>query len=551
MSIYHRTTVVLVLWCILACNATGNKPPIGTPTQVNHEAPSQVDTQEDMKLNDTQNVLPSPPLGSATALDPDVEVIDSADMGDQPVLARQINRRPGDPRIRLMGPRLLTPANSPPPGWTRPQQGFLPGRTRNPPASFLPGRTRDPSATSLPGQTLEPRGNFLPGQTRDLGMLTTFLPGKTLNQGTTYAGHAKAPNGFKYMGTVYESAWMPVNQVKNHMTNQGFAGFNIPQHFQQTPKQNWPIINVGGAVSSSQGPEQMPTLGHTQVPQYPQQRPTLQGGNPFMLPGQTQMQPFNTPGGFLPGRTLSNGVQDIVTTCERKSCYVNCRLNGLGGGRCTRGGCVCYAAFFDVNGAPTAPQAYPEDQIWYALTNEEQESIRHAKWSRGDHDHTRPDYRPTARPTFRPFFPTTSRPTARPTYAPTARPTFVPTPRPAVPSTARPTFAPVTTSRPTFAPTTRPTYAPTPRPTYAPTPRPDFSPSTTTADPYDAPEDDWFGGGGDDYNYEENDEDYYEADEDDGFGDDGFGDDGFGDSGDGAGDGFDDFEEDSDDEWDW
>ena len=81
--------------------------------------------------------------------------------------------------------------------------------------------------------------------------------------------------------------------------------------------------------------------------------------------------------------------------------------------------------------------------------------------------------------------------------------------------------------------------------------------STTTADPYDAPEDDWFGGGGgeDDYNYEDNDEDYYEADGDgfgdDGFGDDGFGDDGFGDSGDGAGDGFDDFEEDSDDEWDW
>ena len=62
-----------------------------------------------------------------------------------------------------------------------------------------------------------------------------------------------------------------------------------------------------------------------------------------------------------------------------------------------RGGCVCYAAFFDVNGAPTAPQAYPEDQIWYALTNEEQESIRHAKWSRGDHDHARPDYWPTAR----------------------------------------------------------------------------------------------------------------------------------------------------------
>ena len=73
--------------------------------QVNHEAPSQVDTQEDHKLNDTHKMLPSPPLGSATALDPDVEVIKTADMEDQPVLARQIERRPGDPRTRLMGPR--------------------------------------------------------------------------------------------------------------------------------------------------------------------------------------------------------------------------------------------------------------------------------------------------------------------------------------------------------------------------------------------------------------------------------------------------------------
>ena len=80
--------------------------------------------------------------------------------------------------------RLLRPANSPPPGWPRLQQGFLPGRTRNPPASFLPGRTRDPSVTTLPGQTLNPSGNFLPGQTRDPGMpTTTFLPGRTQNQG--------------------------------------------------------------------------------------------------------------------------------------------------------------------------------------------------------------------------------------------------------------------------------------------------------------------------------------------------------------------------------
>jgi hypothetical protein len=35
----------------------------------------------------------------------------------------------------------------------------------------------------------------------------------------------------------------------------------------------------------------------------------------------------------------------------------------MGGGRCTKAGCVCYMAFFDYDGSPTS-YYYPEDNIW-------------------------------------------------------------------------------------------------------------------------------------------------------------------------------------------
>ena len=126
-------------------------------------------------------------------------------------------------------------------------------------------------------------------------------------------------------------------------------------------------------------------------------------------------------------------ITEIIASCEPKSCYVDCRMRQVGGGRCTKGGCMCYVAWTKPDGSPFG-MTYREDAIWYTLSKEEQDRIRMAKWRPG----------PTARPTYAP--------STRPTYAPTTRPTYAPTTTEAVtiPST-RPTFAPTTTQ-----PTARP-----------------------------------------------------------------------------------------------
>ena len=49
----------------------------------------------------------------------------------------------------------------------------------------------------------------------------------------------------------------------------------------------------------------------------------------------------------------------------------------LGGGRCTKGGCMCYAGFFDHDGSPMS-RIYPEDDFWFDLTSKEQRDIRTA-----------------------------------------------------------------------------------------------------------------------------------------------------------------------------
>ena len=40
----------------------------------------------------------------------------------------------------------------------------------------------------------------------------------------------------------------------------------------------------------------------------------------------------------------------------------------MGGGRCTKAGCICYMAFFDYDGSPTS-YYYPEDNMWYSFTH--------------------------------------------------------------------------------------------------------------------------------------------------------------------------------------
>ncbi|XP_059091142.1 uncharacterized protein LOC131886761 isoform X2 [Tigriopus californicus] len=73
--------------------------------------------------------------------------------------------------------------------------------------------------------------------------------------------------------------------------------------------------------------------------------------------------------GYPPRPTIN-----VVASCERRYCYMSCRLRLLGGGRCTPGGCMCYFNHLDYNGAP-GKRLYPDDNIWYELSTEEQSMI--------------------------------------------------------------------------------------------------------------------------------------------------------------------------------
>ena len=81
----------------------------------------------------------------------------------------------------------------------------------------------------------------------------------------------------------------------------------------------------------------------------------------FCSPNPSVAAAGRRPGSGSPYDSFYGGVQEIVTQCEPKSCYVGCRMSLVGGGRCTRGGCLCYAAFFNADGSPTA-QIYPQDR---------------------------------------------------------------------------------------------------------------------------------------------------------------------------------------------
>ena len=69
-----------------------------------------------------------------------------------------------------------------------------------------------------------------------------------------------------------------------------------------------------------------------------------------------------------------NRIQEVVANCDKLYCYKACRLLLIGGGRCTKAGCLCYHAIFDVHGAPLN-RYYTEDNIWYELEESEQKEI--------------------------------------------------------------------------------------------------------------------------------------------------------------------------------
>ena len=77
-------------------------------------------------------------------------------------------------------------------------------------------------------------------------------------------------------------------------------------------------------------------------------------------------------------------VGEMSQSCDRYCCYRKCRLDMVGGGRCTPAGCLCYESFFVEDqqnsqffGAP-ASIVYPEDKLWYLLSSNETEQIQKA-----------------------------------------------------------------------------------------------------------------------------------------------------------------------------
>ena len=93
----------------------------------------------------------------------------------------------------------------------------------------------------------------------------------------------------------------------------------------------------------------------------------------------------------------SNDILNTKGSCDKFCCYRKCRLDMIGGGRCTSAGCICYESFFIENdnnnetfGAP-ASIAYPEDRIWYMLnytqTEQIQTAMRHYRTNPKSHNY--------------------------------------------------------------------------------------------------------------------------------------------------------------------
>ena len=78
------------------------------------------------------------------------------------------------------------------------------------------------------------------------------------------------------------------------------------------------------------------------------------------------------------------GKSEPIEKCDRFCCYRQCRIDMIGGGRCTASGCVCYESFFIENqdnnmtfGSPVSI-VHSDDKIWYMLNYTQTEQIQAA-----------------------------------------------------------------------------------------------------------------------------------------------------------------------------
>ena len=113
------------------------------------------------------------------------------------------------------------------------------------------------------------------------------------------------------------------------------------------------------------------------------------GGQPITRPGYQSSKPSY----MRPGQSFYGKKEIVTANCDEKDCYVNCRLQLLGGGKvsqehlsaktqikffcvsqCTAGGCMCYITDLYPNGAPVHTR-HQSDFIWYSLDVWEKDKI--------------------------------------------------------------------------------------------------------------------------------------------------------------------------------
>ena len=160
---------------------------------------------------------------------------------------------------------------------------------------------------------------------------------------------------------MWQSDWFPIQKLDELQQGQGnvvqspSSGYLNSQQAEEYMRQMYPTLFQGPAYNAHFRPDQ----------QIIDVNPMGQN-NYHHQQQQQQMQQYND--------RFQGQIQEVVATCDRSQCYKSCRLLLVGGGRCTKGGCMCYHSFFNYDGNPSYSN-YPEDNIWYELTEPEKKQI--------------------------------------------------------------------------------------------------------------------------------------------------------------------------------
>ncbi len=204
-----------------------------------------------------------------------------------------------------------------------------------------------------------------------------YWPGPPANvwnwqmDGGGYPTHGGYPTTHGQMpsGPVWHSPWVPIRDFNQ-------LNFN-PGSLYPTP---------GGGFTSNAEAEAYVRQFYPQLFNPPPRHDPMVDIYPWGNPGHGQSVPWEQPnphmqhqgGGGVGGQQWyqesPQPIQEVIATCDRQYCYRSCRLGLLGGGRCTKAGCMCYHSYFDHDGKPLVYR-FQEDYIWHSLKEDQQRAI--------------------------------------------------------------------------------------------------------------------------------------------------------------------------------